>query len=172
MKEKLKAINKFLLKLLIKILYITILISLGFGLYIIYQVSNASKADAKVNSYAEFPRTIKRVIDGDTVELDASDESDLIDHLGYDVRILGIDTPEKRTKKACEKALGLKAKQFLIEYLGERKKVKLIDPKWDKYGGRILADIEIDGVLISQLMIDKGFAVPYQGEKKTKIWCK
>jgi len=51
---------------------------------------------------------VKRVVDGDTVDL-------LVD-LGFDihhkirVRLYGINTPESRTRDLEEKALGLKAK--------------------------------------------------------------
>ena len=58
--------------------------------------------------------TLIRVIDGDTVDVDID--------LGFSVilakqriRLAGIDTPESRTRDLAEKALGLKAKDLLIE---------------------------------------------------------
>jgi endonuclease YncB( thermonuclease family) len=38
--------------------------------------------------------------------------------------------------------------------------------RWDKYGGRVLGDLEIDGKYLSKLMIETGHAVEYHGEKK------
>ena len=58
--------------------------------------------------------TLDRVVDGDTLDCDLD--------LGFDVilqkqrvRLAGIDTPESRTRNLKEKALGLKAKERLIE---------------------------------------------------------
>ena len=55
-----------------------------------------------------------KVVDGDTIDVDVD--------LGFDcwlrnkrVRLMGIDTPESRTRNLAEKALGLKAKERLIE---------------------------------------------------------
>ena len=57
---------------------------------------------------------LDRVIDGDTIDVTLD--------LGFDiklhkqrVRLAGIDTPESRTRNLAEKALGLKAKDRLIE---------------------------------------------------------
>ena len=59
---------------------------------------------------------LERVIDGDTIDVTLD--------LGFDiklhkqrVRLAGIDTPESRTRNLAEKALGLKAKDRLIEIL-------------------------------------------------------
>ena len=41
---------------------------------------------------------------------------------------------------------------------------------WDKFGGRIDADVFINGENFAQMQIDKGLARPYFGEKK-KSWC-
>ncbi len=118
-----------------------------------------------------FSRKVIEVIDGDTVRIDMQDESDLISNLGYTIRIAGIDAPEIEGNSECEKQIGLIAKDFLKKILFNDRQVKIINPKWDKYGGRILADIETDGVLVSKLMIDNGLAITYKGKKKTKIWC-
>ena len=59
--------------------------------------------------------TVRRVIDGDTIDVDAD--------LGFDVsiklrlRFAGINTPESRTRNLEEKALGLAAKARLKEIL-------------------------------------------------------
>mgnify|MGYP003334948626 FL=1 len=44
--------------------------------------------------------------------------------------------------------------------------------KWDKYGGRVLGDLIIDDKRLSTRLLEAGFAVQYEGEKKVKDWCK
>ena len=67
----------------------------------------------------EYAVTIKRVVDGDTVDVDID--------LGFGVvlvkervRIMGIDTPESRTRDLVEKKFGLAAKQKLKDILGKK----------------------------------------------------
>ena len=129
-------------------------------------ISNANSKEIN------FKRNVERIIDGDTIELSTEEESDLIQHLGYKVRIMNFDTPELHSKSNCEKKLATEAKKFLEKTILVSKQITLINPKWDKFGGRILADIDIDGILISTLMIQKGYAIPYYGDKKKHVWCK
>ena len=42
--------------------------------------------------------------------------------------------------------------------------------KWDKYGGRILADVYIDGISYKHEIIEAGLAREYYGGKKLG-WC-
>jgi len=41
---------------------------------------------------------------------------------------------------------------------------------WDKFGGRVLGDIIVDGVSLRNLLIKNGFAREYYGETK-QSWC-
>jgi endonuclease YncB( thermonuclease family) len=50
------------------------------------------------------------------------------------------------------------------------KKVQILIEKHDKYGGRVLGDVIIDGKKLSELLIANGHARPYFGEKK-ESWC-
>ena len=75
--------------------------------------------------------TLVRVIDGDTIDVDID--------LGFNIilakrriRLMGIDTPESRTRNLEEKTLGLKAKDRLKELCGE--KLQLLSQGTDKYG--------------------------------------
>jgi len=127
-----------------------------------------------INAYAVdkvFFRKVINVIDGDTIKIDSTQESELINYLEYSVRIRSIDAPEIHTKSNCEKKLGLKAKKFLESIVKNNQLVKIINPTWDKYGGRILAELQINDQSISQLMIDNKHAVAYFGQKKEVIWC-
>ena len=62
----------------------------------------------------EYKCKIRKVVDGDTVDVDID--------LGFGVwlrkqrvRLVGIDTPESRTKDLEEKKYGLAAKEFLTK---------------------------------------------------------
>ena len=113
---------------------------------------------------------IDRVVDGDTV--------DVIVDLGFDihhkarVRMMGIDTPESRTRNKEEKVLGLQSKQRLKELLKGRK-IQLVCSKEGKGKfGRILADIiSIDKktgewINVNNQLIEEGHARPYFGGSK------
>lgn len=113
---------------------------------------------------------VKRVIDGDTLELETTNESPLIKKLGLHVRISNIDTPEKTSKCKKEKQLAAQARKF-VEDLTLNKEILLINAKWDKYA-RINAIVNYDGIIIGDELIKRNLAVPYFGEKKQKDWCK
>lgn len=87
-------------------------------------------------------------------------------------RIYGIDTPEKGWRAKCEKErlLGDEAQKLSEQLLINGKHIEFDVVKWDKYGGRILANVRVDGVDIAELLLEKGLAVKYDGGKKPK-WC-
>ena len=80
--------------------------------------------------------TVRRVIDGDTIDVDAD--------LGFDVsiklrlRFAGINTPESRTRNLEDKALGLAAKARLKEILESADSVEFESHGKGKFG-RVLA---------------------------------
>lgn len=116
--------------------------------------------------------TITRVIDGDTVAFAAPW---LLDPLKKElsIRVYGVDTPEKGFRAQCEKekALGEAATKFTKDAVAKatKKQISLID--WDKYGGRVLGDVILDGKSLRFMLIEKGYAREYYGEAKTS-WCK
>lgn len=89
------------------------------------------------------------------------------------VRIRGIDTPEKgsRAKCAVESELAARASALTKKLIGTQDTMVVSNYHWDKYGGRIVADVHIGGVNIGQSLIEAGLAVPYDGGKKTS-WCR
>tara|TARA_R100000501_G_C2566799_1_gene75268 strand:+ start:154 stop:609 length:456 start_codon:yes stop_codon:yes gene_type:complete len=115
----------------------------------------------------EYNCKVKRVVDGDTVDV-------LID-LGFDiayasrVRLYGIDTPESRTRDKDEKARGLISKDFLKSWLDKGSVV--IRTRKDKKGkfGRILGEMVVDDININELMIEEHHAVKYHGQSKDDI---
>lgn len=92
--------------------------------------------------------------------------------LKLSVRIRTLDTPEGTWRAKCskEKILALKAKNFVINKIKDSKDIYFTNLKWDKYGGRILADTYIDGENLAEALIDIGYGRPYHGGKK-ESWC-
>ena len=114
---------------------------------------------------------VTRVIDGDTVEFEANFlPVPLKPRLS--LRVLGVDTPEKSWRAECESeaARGEAASKFTTDLLDNATVVKVELVKWDKFGGRVLGDIIIDGASLTGLLIANGFARPYDGGKK-ESWC-
>ena len=119
--------------------------------------------------------SITRVIDGDTVEFNAPFMPDPLPKK-LSIRVLGVDTPEKGHRAVCpqEAAAAEKASQFTKDTLNKAYKSNqqvLIELKeHDKYGGRVLGDVIINGQRLSAMLIANGHARPYFGEKKSS-WC-
>jgi len=120
----------------------------------------------------EYRVHILRVVDGDTVDVDID--------LGFGiwlrnerVRIMGIDTPESRTRDKVEKVFGLAAKKRLKELLG---KTAILQTQVSKDGedlkgkfGRILGDFVTGDSTVTKIMIDEGYCVPYFGGSKEEL---
>lgn len=83
--------------------------------------------------------SLERVIDGDTIIAD-----------GQRFRLAGIDSPELSEKKGDE------ARLFLFALLDEKRLSAAIEGS-DHYG-RLIADIYIDGLSVSELMLENGYA--------------
>jgi endonuclease YncB( thermonuclease family) len=111
---------------------------------------------------------VVRVVDGDTLEIDARIwPGQSVRTL---VRVLGVDTPELRGKCENERDLALKAKNFLVQRLvGGEVQLRLID--FDKFGGRMLAQVwAAQGSDLAASLIASGLARPYQGGPR-QSWC-
>jgi endonuclease YncB( thermonuclease family) len=114
---------------------------------------------------------IIRVSDGDTVVIAAPFlPSPLKPELA--VRIFGVDTPEKGSRAQCpqEAQRGELASQYTKQLVQNGKKFQVILYSWDKFGGRVLGDIVVDGQSVRQGLIQKGLAREYYGEAK-QSWC-
>lgn len=114
---------------------------------------------------------ILRVIDGDTVAFKASFlPPPLKPELS--IRIYGVDTPEKgfRAKCSSEDQRGQLATQFTKNLVTNAKTRQIVLYEWDKYGGRVLGDIVLDGMSLRSLLIQQGYAREYYGEAK-QSWC-
>lgn len=116
---------------------------------------------------------VLRVVDGDTLEVHIPSFPDELTPLK--IRVIGIDTPEKGLAKCKkEKELGYAATKYtadIIEHANTNdKSIKFGNIKWDKYGGRIDADVFIGGKPLSEMLIKSGYARPYDARKKSD-WC-
>jgi micrococcal nuclease len=121
----------------------------------------------------EYRARVIKVVDGDTVDVDID--------LGFGVwlkdervRIMGIDTPESRTRDKVEKKFGLAAKARLKELLGATPILKTQVGKGgeDMKGkfGRILGDfLTEDGKKCGELLVKEGHAVKYMGGAKEDL---
>jgi len=119
---------------------------------------------------AEYRWKVIEVTDGDTLKVEAPF---LPKELKLSVRVNNIDTPEKGAKALCVKEgkLGEAATKLTRKLISESQDVAFSKIKWDKYGGRVLANVSIDGVDLAVSLIKAGVAREYHGEKK-KSWCK
>ena len=123
----------------------------------------------------EYRCKVIKVIDGDTVDVDID--------LGFDimlrderVRIMGIDTPESRTRDKVEKKFGLASKARLKELIGGKSgpilKTQINKKGEDMRGkfGRILGDfVTDDGRMVTDILVEEGHAVAYFGGSKEEI---
>ena len=124
----------------------------------------------------EYRAHVVKIIDGDTVDVDID--------LGFGVmlkdervRIMGIDTPESRTRDDVEKLFGKAAKNRLAELLGETStlKTQINRNGEDMKGkfGRILGDfVAEDGRMVTDILIEEGHCVAYFGGSKEEIQMK
>jgi endonuclease YncB( thermonuclease family) len=118
-----------------------------------------------------YDAAITRVIDGDTVVIQATWlPHPLKPELG--IRVFGVDTPEKGFRAQCanEAQLSEAATAFTKAQINAatRRQVVLLD--WDKYGGRVLGDVLLNGKSLRSMLIANGFAREYYGEAKSS-WC-
>ena len=67
-----------------------------------------------------------------------------------------------RTCGACD--------AFTRQAIGRAGRIEFGQPNWDKYGGRIDAEVWIDDILLSDALIAAGLARPYNGGKRAG-WC-
>ena len=130
--------------------------------------------------------TVTKVVDGDTL--------DCVFDLGFDVmvkhrvRMLGIDTPESRTRDKVEKVYGLLSKKALKSWvhwaiMSDRDdiEIQLRCPEADSRGkfGRILGELwvncnsegeQFEGwTNVNKWMCENGYAVGYWGQNKDDV---
>lgn len=121
----------------------------------------------------EYRCEVKKVIDGDTVDVDID--------LGFGVwmrnervRLYGIDTPESRTRDQEEKKYGIAAKDFLKGMVLDEggivlKTYKDAEGKFGRILGELWRTTNYADKSINEYMIEKHHAVRYHGQSKESI---
>jgi|TARA_R110000751_G_scaffold94805_1_gene185094 micrococcal nuclease len=114
----------------------------------------------------EYACKIDRVVDGDTMDVTI----DLGFSIQYKtrVRLVGINTPEKRTRDLEEKARGIKASAYAVQWWASQEKITIVTAldKKGKFGrvlGRLIGD---DGECLNDVLVRDGHAVVYDGGKR------
>ena len=131
----------------------------------------------------EYKCKILRVVDGDTVDIDIDLGFGIWVHKER-VRMMGIDTPESRTRDLVEKQFGLASKVRLKELLPVGS-IQILKTEIDKSGedkkgkfGRVLGDFLIErkvgglfeqNVRVTTIMIEEGHGVKYFGQNKADV---
>lgn len=108
-----------------------------------------------------------RVYDGDTITIAAKLPYAASPLYRFQVRLLGIDSPEMKGKTQEEKEAAQKS-QKVLEDLVLHKTVYLKDCGNEKYG-RLLANVfleEKEIIHVNNWMIENGYAVEYRGGTK------
>ena len=109
----------------------------------------------------KYQATIKRWVDGDTVDVDIDLGFGLV-YSNQRLRLYGIDAWESRTRDLDEKEKGLAATAFVNEMAPVGTQVTIITYKEGKYG-RILAEVFLDeDTNLNKLLTEKGHAERYE----------
>jgi len=110
------------------------------------------------------------VKDGDTLAVDLPGLPEPLNPVA--VRLRGVDTPESggRAKCTLERTMAARATGFTRAAIAAARSIEFEAPTWDKYGGRIDAEVWVDGQPLSERLIAAGLARPYDGGKRAG-WC-
>ncbi len=134
-----------------------------------------------------FKAELIEVIDADTLRVMV--EVWPYEYKRIDVRISGVDTPEKRGSgcralyggkaagvpvhiKERENQLGREATAFVKAQVEAGATVVLTQVELGKYAGRVVAQLALPtGEDLGALLVESGHAVPYDGGTKVAPWC-
>lgn len=144
----------------------------NFLLVILAMLSMTAFAQTKEKPMVAYDFTILRITDGDTITFSAPFlPAPLKPELK--VRIFGVDTPEKGSTAKCPAEIekGKAASEFTRQQVKNAKVRQIAIMDWDKYGGRVLGDVILDGQSLRQILIESGYAREYYGGFKSS-WCK
>jgi len=115
-------------------------------------------------------KSVNRIVDGDTI--DVTIDLGFSININQRVRVAGIDSPEKRTRDAAEKALGLDATEWMTKRLEKAPELIIktaVEGSMGKYG-RVLGWLFVgeEDISLNEQMINEGFAWKYDGGTKKK----
>lgn len=146
---------------------LAVILSLGLACCLV------GTAGAAENKWRSIPGPVSaqivRIIDGDTIEVDAHPWPGHA--VRVSVRLRGIDTPERRSRCADQRAAARLARNELERLVTGSPTIELINVAGGKYYGRVLADIRAGSRDIASAMLASGLARPYRGGKRHKPQC-
>lgn len=136
--------------------------------------STAACAAPQANVGIKHKVEVVSVYDGDTFSIRVPGMWEELQPLK--VRVQGIDTPERGSKAKCkaERDKADAARRFTVDQLKRTNNVVYVsNVKWDKYGGRVDADVYVGtgNESLSEQLIKHGHGRSYHGEARTKGWC-
>lgn len=108
-----------------------------------------------------------KVYDGDTITIATKLINDMSEIYRFNVRLSGIDTPEIKSKNKNEKEKAKIVRDNLSELI-LNKIVHVKNIKTEKYG-RLLANVFYGDIDISEWLLEKSFALKYNGGTK-QLW--
>lgn len=111
------------------------------------------------------------VYDGDTCTVAYNINDNSLTPFIINVRLLGIDAPEKRTTNDLEKAASLLITECISDMILD-KIVQLDIHGWDKFGGRIVGNIKLPDMQenISEWLLNRKLVKSFDGKNKKKEW--
>ena len=117
------------------------------------------------------------VVDGDTVKVDI-DMGFSMWMMNQNIRLLGIDAPESRTKDLVEKKFGLLTKSIVEQYLPIGSMQQMVTTKEGRGKfGRILGEFLVNQPELStptrfnlnRYLVDNHYAVKYNGQSSRDV---
>jgi len=109
-------------------------------------------------------RELKRVVDGDTV--------DIVIDLGFSIntvqriRLAGLDTPEMNSRDERERRMAVEAREFVIRWFQANPGCRVRTTRDDKYG-RMLGEFW-GAESLNESLVNGGWAWAYDGGTKEK----
>ena len=141
---------------------------LKYKFFILIPLLLVSPAHAK--SFGDYVGAIYiRNYDGDTITFNLPGLHPIIGEK-ISIRVNGIDTPEIKGKCKKEKYDAKQAKEMVADILTDAEQIILKNMERGKYF-RIATDVFVDGENLSDILVEAGMAVRYDGGKKTHKWC-
>ena len=140
-------------------------------LLLLVAVPMIAMAQKMPKNSATYGAQILKVSDGDTIVIAAPFlPAPLKPQLA--VRIYGVDTPEKGHRAQCpqEAQRAELASNWTKQLIAQGGKIQVTLYAWDKFGGRVLGDIIVDGQSVRAGLIANGLAREYYGAAK-QSWC-
>jgi micrococcal nuclease len=138
--------------------------------FLVSFIAAVPPALAEATDHVRFTWRVIGIKDGDTLSVNLPGLPSPLNPVA--VRLRSVDTPESggRAKCASERKLAERATRFTRQAIATARRIEFEQPSWDKYGGRIDADVWVDGDLLSDQLISAGLARRYDGGKRAG-WC-